>query len=154
MGWRPVHYLSNVAISVGTVMEPAGPEKGVGILTSAYLKDPTDTAWDNDAGMNEWRGFMRRHMPNGDMKDASFVFAYGVVQTLMHVLRACDGNFARENVMKQAAAIRDLEVATILPGIRINTSPTNFHPIRQMQLQRWTGTTWQRFGGVIEGANV
>ena len=135
-------------------MEPAGPEKGVSIVTSAYLKDPTDGAWDNDRGMNEWREFMRGQIPNGDMKDASYVFAYGVVQTLMHVLRQCEGNFSRENVMRQVANIRDLEVPTLIPGIRVSTSPTNFHPIRQMQLQRWTGQTWQRFGGVIEGANV
>jgi branched-chain amino acid transport system substrate-binding protein len=154
MGWRPVHYLSNVSISVGTVMEPAGPEKGVGILTSAYLKDPTDSAWDNDAGMNEWRGFMRANIPNGDMKDASYVFAYGVVHTLMHVLRQCEGNFARDSIMRQVAGIQNLEVGILLPGIKVSTSPTNFHPIKQMQLQRWTGTTWQRFGGVIEGANV
>ena len=155
IGWRPAfHYLTNVSVSVGTVMEPAGPEKGVGILTSAYLKDPTDPSWENDAGMNEWRAFMRAHIPNGDMKDASYPFAYGVVQTMMQVLRQCNGNFARDNIMKQVAAINGLETATALPGIKINTAPNNFHPIRQMQLQRWTGQTWQRFGGLIEGANV
>lgn len=155
IGWRPAfHFLTNVSISVGTVMEPAGPEKGVGIITSAYLKDPTDPAWDNDAGMNQWRAFMRENIPNGDLKDGSYPFAFGVVNTLMHVLQKCDGNFSRENVMKQVADIRDLEVPTLLPGIRVNTSPTNFHPIRQMQLQRWDGRTWRRFGGVIEGANV
>jgi branched-chain amino acid transport system substrate-binding protein len=154
VGWRPVHYLTNVSISVGTVMEPAGPEKGVGIITSAYLKDPTDPAWDNDRGMNEWRAFMRAQIPNGDVKDGSYPFAYGIVNTLMHVLHRCDGNFARENIMRQVADIRDLEVPTLIPGIRVNTSPTNFHPIRQMQLQRWTGQTWQRFGEVIEGAKV
>lgn len=155
IGWRPAfHFLTNVSISVGTVMEPAGPEKGVGIITSAYLKDPTDPAWDNDAGMNQWRAFMRENIPNGDMKDGSYPFAFGVVNTLMHVLQKCDGNFSRENVMKQVADIRDLEVPTLLPGIKVSTSPTNFHPIRQMQLQRWDGKTWRRFGGVIEGANV
>jgi len=154
-GWRPAfHYLTNVSISVGTVMEPAGPEKGVGIITSAYLKDPTDPAWDNDAGMNEWRDFMRRYVPNGDLKDGSYPFAYGIAQTLMHVLEKCRGNFSRENLMRQVADIKSLEIATLLPGVKVDTSPTNFHPIRQMQLQRWTGQTWQRFGGVIEGANV
>jgi branched-chain amino acid transport system substrate-binding protein len=154
LGWRPVHYLTNVSISVGTVMEPAGAEKGVGIITSAYLKDPTDPAWDNDRGMNEWRAFMRAQIPNGDMKDGSYPFAYGIVQTLMHVLGRCNGNFARDNIMRQVAGIQNLEVATLIPGIRVNTSPTNFHPIKQMQLQRWTGQTWRRFGEVIEGANV
>ncbi len=154
IGWRPAHYLTNVSISVGTVMEPAGPEKGVGIITSAYLKDPTDPAWDNDAGMNEWRAFMRAQIPNGDMKDGSYPFAYGVVSTLMQVLRQCGNDFSRGNLMRQVASLKDLEVPTLIPGIRVNTSPTNFHPIRQMQLQRWTGQTWQRFGEVIEGAEV
>ena len=154
IGWRPMHYLSNVSISVGTVMEPAGVEKGVGIITSAYLKDPTDNAWDNDAGMNEWRAFMRANIPNGDMKDGSYPFAYGIVQTLMHVLRACNGNFARDNIMKQVTGIQNLEVPTLIPGILVNTSPTNFHPIKQMQLQRWNGTTWARFGSIISGAEV
>ncbi|MBK1659961.1 ABC transporter substrate-binding protein [Paracraurococcus ruber] len=155
VGWRPAfYYLTNVSISVGTVMEPAGPEKGVGIITSAYLKDPTDPGWDNDAGMREWRAFMAKHIPNGDQKDGSYPFAYGIAQTLMQVLKQCEGNFSRESIMKQAASIRDFIPATLIPGIKVSTSPTNFHPIRQMQLQRWTGQTWQRFGGVIEGANV
>ena len=154
LGWKPIHYLPNVSISVGTVMEPAGPEKGVGIITSAYLKDPTDPAWDNDAGMNQWRAFMQKYIPDGDMKDGSYPFAFGVAITLMQVLRQCGNDFSRENVIRQATSLKDLEVPTLLPGIRVNTSPTNYHPIRQMQLQRWIGTTWQRFGGVIEGANV
>ncbi|TCZ65923.1 ABC transporter substrate-binding protein [Roseicella aquatilis] len=155
VGWRPAfHYLTNVSISVGTVMEPAGPEKGVGIITSAYLKDPTDPAWDNDPGMKEWRAFMAKYIPNGDMKDGSYPFAFGIAQTLMHVLDKCRGDFSRETIMRQVADIRDFIPATLIPGIKVATSPTNFHPIRQMQLQRWTGSTWQRFGSVIEGANV
>jgi branched-chain amino acid transport system substrate-binding protein len=155
IGWRPaVHYLTNVSISVGTVMEPAGMEKGVGIITSAYLKDPTDSAWDNDPGMNEWRAFMRSHVPNGDLKDGSYPFAYGVATTLVQVLRQCGNDLSRQNIMRQVASLKDLEIPTLIPGIKVNTSPTNFHPIRQMQLQRWTGQTWQRFGGLIEGANV
>ena len=154
LGWRPLHYLTNVSISVGTVMEPAGPEKGVGIITSAYLKDPTDPGWANDAGMNEWRGFMAKYIPDGDLKDGSYPFAYGVATTLMQVLRQCEGNFSRENLMRQVAAIRPLEVPTLLPGVTVSTAADNFHPIRQMQLQRWTGQTWERFGGVIEGAKA
>jgi branched-chain amino acid transport system substrate-binding protein len=155
IGWRPaLHYLTNVSASVGTVMEPAGPEKGVGIITSAYLKDPTDPSWANDAGMDEWRAFMRRYIPDADMKDGAYAYAYGAAQALMQVLRQCEGDFSRENIMKQVAQIKDLEPATLLPGIRVNTSPTNFHPIRQMQLARWTGRTWERFGGIIEGAQV
>jgi branched-chain amino acid transport system substrate-binding protein len=154
VGWRPMHFLTNVSISVGTVMEPAGPERGVGIITSAYLKDPTDPGWANDAGMNEWRAFMAKYVPDGDLKDGSYPFAYGIAQTLMKVLEQCRGDFSRESVMKQAASLNDFIPATTLPGIKVSTSITNFHPIKQMQLQRWTGTTWERFGGVIEGANV
>jgi branched-chain amino acid transport system substrate-binding protein len=152
IGWRPLHYLTNVSISAGTVMNPAGAEKGVGIITSAYLKDPTDPSWKDDAGMNEWREFMRRWFPEGDLTDASNVYGYGAALTLLQVLRQCgqDG-LSRESLMREAANIRDLEVPVLLPGVRVRTSPTNFHPIKQMQLTRWTGSTWERFGGVIEG---
>ena len=104
--------------------------------------------------MAEWRGFMARHMPDADQNDASYPYAYGASKTLEHVLRQCGDGFSRENVMKQATNIQDLELPTLLPGIRVNTSPTNYHPIRQMQLQRWTGSNWERFGTVIEGVRV
>jgi branched-chain amino acid transport system substrate-binding protein len=104
--------------------------------------------------MNEWRAFMAKYVPDGDLKDGSYPFAYGIAQTLMKVLEQCRGDFSRESVMKQAASLNDFIPATTLPGIKVSTSTTNFHPIKQMQLQRWTGTTWERFGGVIEGANV
>ena len=153
IGWRPaLHFLTNVSISAGTVMIPAGAEKGVGIVTSAYLKDPTDPAWRDDAGMAEWRAFMQRWFPDGDPTDASNVYGHGAAATLVQVLRQCGRDLSREALMREAANLRDLELAVLLPGIRVNTSPTNFRPIRQMQLARWTGSTWERFGGVIEGA--
>ena len=155
IGWRPaLEYVTNVSISVATVMQPAGAEKGVGIITSAYLKDQTDPAWRDDAGMNEWRGFMAKHMPDADLNDGNYVFSYGVSKTMEHVLRQCGNDFSRENIMKQATNIQNLEVPTLIPGIRVATSPGSYHPIRQMQLARWTGGTWERFGSVIEGANV
>jgi len=155
VGWRPaIHYLTNVSISVGTVMEPAGPEKGVGIITSAYLKDPTDAGWNSDAGMNEWRAFMQKYIPDGDMKDGSYPFAYGVAQTMVQVLKQCGRDLSRERVMQEVANIKDFVPATLIPGIKVATSPTNFHPIRQMQLQKWTGSTWERFGAVLEGASI
>jgi branched-chain amino acid transport system substrate-binding protein len=154
IGWRPTHYLTNVSVSVAAVMQPAGPEKGVGAVTSAYVKDPTDPSWRDDPGMNEWRGFMQRHMPDADQTDVNYTFAYGVSKTMEHVLRQCGNDLSRENIMKQATNIQNLEIPTLLPGIRVSTSPTNYHPIRQMQLARWTGSTWERFGGVIEGAQV
>jgi ABC-type branched-subunit amino acid transport system substrate-binding protein len=155
IGWKPaLHYLTNVSISVAAVMQPAGPEKGVGIITSAYLKDPTDSVWKDDPGMTEWRGFMQRHMPEADQTDGNYSFAYGVSKTMEHVLRQCGNDLSRENIMKQATNIQSLEIPTLLPGVRVSTGPTNYHPIRQMQLQRWTGSTWERFGSVLEGARV
>ena len=151
IGWKPLHLLTNVSLSVASVMVPAGPEKGVGVITSNYGKDATDPAWANDPGMNEWRAFMQKYLPGADMKDNNYVYAYGVSMTMLQVLKQCKGDFSRANIMKQAANLRDFEVPTSLPGVKINTSPTNYHPIRQMQLQRWDGKTWVRFGPIISG---
>jgi branched-chain amino acid transport system substrate-binding protein len=151
IGWKPLHLLTNVSLSVAAVMVPAGPEKGVGVITSNYGKDATDPAWANDPGMNEWRAFMQKYLPGADMKDNNYVYAYGVSMTMLQVLKQCKGDFSRANIMKQAANLKDFEVPTSLPGVKINTSPTNYHPIRQMQLQRWDGKTWVRFGPIISG---
>jgi len=151
IGWKPLHFLSNVAISVGSVMNPAGPEKGIGIISATYGKDPTDPTWKDDPGMNQWRDFMKKNLPNGDMTDASYTYGYGVSLTMLQVLKQCNGDFSRENIMKQAANLKDFGLPTLLPGIKINTSPTNFHPIRQMQLEKWNGKTWELFGDVISG---
>jgi branched-chain amino acid transport system substrate-binding protein len=154
IGWKPAHFLTNVSISVASVMTPAGPEKGVGIITGAYGKDPTDPTWANDAGMNQWRAFMKKYMPDADMTDANYIYAYGVSLTMMQVLKQCNGDFSRENIMKQTANIKELELPTALPGIKVNTSPTNFHPIQQMQLEKWNGKTWVLFGEVISGTGT
>ena len=151
LNWHPMFFMTNVSISVGAVMTPAGPENGVGIITTGYMKDPTDPAFKDDAGMNEWRAFMAKYMPGADLTDANYCFAYGVAMVLTQVLKQCNGNFSRENIMKQAANLHDAYDPVLLPGIKVNTSPTNFHPIKAMQLQKWTGSTWERFGGVIEG---
>jgi branched-chain amino acid transport system substrate-binding protein len=152
LDWHPTFFLTNVSISVGSVMTPAGPENGVGIITTGYMKDPTDPGFKDDPGMNEWRAFMAKYMPGADMTDASTTFAYGVSMVMWQVLKQCEGDFSRANIMKQAANLHDAPDPVLLPGIKVNTSPTNFHPIRAMQLQKWTGTTWERFGNVIEGA--
>jgi branched-chain amino acid transport system substrate-binding protein len=149
IGWKPAHFLSNVAISVGAVMTPAGPEKGIGIITATYGKDPTDPTWKDDAGMKQWRDFMKKNLPDADQTDANYVYGYGVSLTMLQVLKQCNGDFSRENIMKQAANLKDFELPTLLPGIKINTSPSNFHPITQMQLQKWDGKTWVLFGDVI-----
>ena len=154
IGWQPMHFLSNVSISIAAVMRPAGPERGVGIITSAYQKDITDPTWANDPGMNSWREWMRKYLPEGDITDSGYATAYNASTTMLQVLKQCEGDFSRENIMRQVANLHDLEVPLLLPGIKVNTSPTNFHPIRHMQLQKWSGEHWERFGDVIEGANV
>ena len=151
MGWKPLHFLTNVSASVGAVINPAGPDKAVGIITSSYGKDPTDPTWKDDKGMNEWRGFMKAHIPDGDLADSGYTFSYGVCTTLLQVLKQCGNDLSRENILKQASNIKDMEIPTLLPGVKVGTSPTNYHPIRSMQLSKWTGTTWQLFGDVITG---
>jgi branched-chain amino acid transport system substrate-binding protein len=153
LNWHPTFFLTNVSTSVGSVMAPAGAENGTGIITTGYAKDPTDPAFKDDAGMGQWRAFMAKYMPGADLTDANYVYGYGVSTVLMQVLKQCDGDFSRANIMKQAANLHDAPDPVLLPGIKVNTSPTNFHPIRAMQLQKWTGTTWERFGDVIEGSS-
>jgi branched-chain amino acid transport system substrate-binding protein len=152
--WKPTFFMTNVAISVGTVMQPAGPEKAIGLLSTNYLKDPTDPSWHDDADMKRWRAFMAKYIPEGDTTDAATVFAYGICTTMLGVLQQCNGDFSRTNVMRQAENLHDMDNPILLPGIRINTSPTDHRPIKAMQFQRWDGKTWVRFGGLIEGASV
>jgi branched-chain amino acid transport system substrate-binding protein len=152
--WKPMFFMTNVSNSVGTVMQPAGPEKAVGMVSTAYLKDPTDPGWTDDAAMKTWRAFMAKYMPSGDTTDASTVFAYGISMTMVQVLKQCKGDFSRANVMKQAESLHDVDIPVLLPGIKISTSVTDHRPIKAMQLQRWDGKTWARFGGLIEGASV
>ena len=152
LGWKPLHLLTDVSLSVAAVINPAGPERAVGLIAAAYLKDAGDPAWKDDAGMNEWRAFMKEYMADSDIADSNYPYSYGVGGTIMQVLKQCGGDFSRENVMKQATNLQSLQLPTLLPGIVVNTSPTDYHPIKQMQLQRWTGSRWELFGSVIEGA--
>jgi len=151
LGWKPLFFLSNVAVSVGAVINPAGPEKAIGIISTNYLKDAVDPTWKDDPGMNEWRDFMAKRMPGADISDAGYVYAYTVSRTLLQTLQQCNGDFSRENVMKQATNLHDLELPTMLPGIKVNTSPSNFRPVRAMQLERWDGKSWVLFGDIIQG---
>jgi len=152
LGWKPLHFLTDVSGSVAAVINPAGPERAVGIVLGGYLKEVSDPAWSDDPGMNEWRAFMKEYMPDADIADANYAFSYGIGVTTMQMLKQCDSNFSRENILKQATNLQDLQIPTLLPGVVVSTSPTNYHPIRQLQLQRWNGTRWERFGSVIEGA--
>jgi len=153
LDWKPLFFMSNVSTSVGAVIKPAGPENAIGMISARYTKDPNDPTWKNDAGMNEWRDFMAKRMPGADTADSNYVFAYSVSKVMLQVLKQCEGNFTRENIMKQAANLHDLELPTLLPGIKVNTSPTNYRPIRQMQLAKFDGTHWVPFGDVITGAD-
>jgi branched-chain amino acid transport system substrate-binding protein len=149
IGWKPVHYVNNVGASIGAVLVPAGLEKSIGLISTAYLKDPLDSAWKDDKGMKDWYAFMAKYYPDGDLKDGGNVFGYAAAQTLVQVLKQCGDNLTRENVMKQAASLKDLQLAILLPGIKINTSPTDFAPIQAEQLIRFDGKQWVRFGEVI-----
>ena len=152
LGWKPLFFMSNVSVSVGAVITPAGPENAVGMLTGTYLKDPTDPQWNNDPGMKEWRAFMNKYLPGADQTDGNYIAAYAVSDTMLKVLKMCNGNFSRENVMKTATNLHDLDNPLLLPGIKINTSPTNYHPITAMRLARWNGKTWELFGQLIGGS--
>lgn len=154
IGWKPTHFLTNVSVSVGSVITPAGSDRAVGIISAGYNKDWTDPDWQKDPGMQQWLAWMKQYLPDADPNDNNYVYAYGVGSTAAQVLRQCGNDLSRENIMKQAASIKDLEVPTLVNGIRVNTSPTNYHPIRQMQLMKWNGQSWERFGSVIQGADV
>jgi branched-chain amino acid transport system substrate-binding protein len=151
LGWKPVHILNNVANSVGGVLAPAGFENAKGILSTQYYKDPTDPAWANDAEYKEWLAFMQKYFPDGDRTSSFTVYGYAAGLTLVEVLKNCGDNLTRENVMKQAASLRDLEIPMLLPGIKVNTGPRDFFPIEQMRMQRFDGQRWELFGPVING---
>jgi branched-chain amino acid transport system substrate-binding protein len=149
--WKALHILNNVSASVGSVIRPAGYQNAQGIISAQYLKDTTDTQWDNDPGMKAYLEFMAKDFPEGDKLDNGTVVGYGVAQTLVQVLKQCGDDLTRENVMKQAASLRDFRTEVLLPGIAINTSPTDFAPISQLQLMRFKGEKWELFGDVISG---
>ncbi|WOH65770.1 ABC transporter substrate-binding protein [Bradyrhizobium sp. BWA-3-5] len=151
IGWKPLHFLNNVSASIGSVIKPAGMENAQDIISSQYLKDPTDAQWKDDKGMKAWNEFLDKYYPEANRADASVMFGYTVAQGLVHVLKACGDNLTRENVMKQAASIKDLELDGLLPGIKVNTSPTDFAPISSVQLIKFKGETWERFGEILSG---
>jgi branched-chain amino acid transport system substrate-binding protein len=149
--WKPLHIVSNVSASVGGVMKPAGFENAQGILSAAYAKDGADPQWDNDPGMKKFFAFLDKYYPDGDRRDGALVFGYGVAQTLAKVIEMCGDNLTRENVMKQAASLKDFAPDTLLPGVKINTSTTDYAPIEQLQMMRFKGDKWDLFGDIING---
>jgi branched-chain amino acid transport system substrate-binding protein len=149
IGWKPVHYLNNVGASVGSVLKPAGLDKSVGVITTNYLKDYTDKQWANDAGMKKFEEFMKKYYPEGNLADASNVYGYTAARTLEQVLKQAGDNLTRDNIMKQAASLKNLELDTLLPGIKIATNAKDFAPIESVQLARFNGSQYELFGDVI-----
>jgi branched-chain amino acid transport system substrate-binding protein len=147
IGWKPVHYLNNVSASVGSVLVPAGLDNAVGLISTQYLKDPTDPQWATDKAYLDWLEYMKKYYPGGDLKDASNVFGYNVAQGVVQVLKQAGDNLTRENIMKQAASM-DFTLPMLLPGVNVKTGPDDFYPIEREQLIRFTGKSWERFGKV------
>ncbi len=149
IGWKPTHFLNNVSASVGSVIKPAGFENSQDIISAAYLKDVSDPQWKDDAGMKAFLEFMTKYFPEGDKLDGGTVVGYGVAQTLVEVLKKCGDDLTRANVMKQAASLKDFRTEVLLPGIKINTGPSDFAPISSLQLMKFKGEKWDLFGDVI-----
>jgi branched-chain amino acid transport system substrate-binding protein len=149
--WKPMHIVTNVSASVGAVIKPAGFENAQGILSAAYAKDGADPQWDNDPGMKKLFAFTEKYYPDANKLDGAVVYGYGAAQTMVKVLEMCGDNLTRENVMKQAASLKDFTPDTLLPGVKINTSATDFAPIEQLQMMRFKGEKWELFGDIISG---
>ncbi len=152
IGWKPVHILNSVSNSIGGVLQPAGFEASKDILSTFYLKDPIDPTWKDDSGYKEWFAFMDKYYPDGDKTNVFTVLAYTVAQALVDTLKRCGDTLTRENVMTQVASIKDLELPMLLPGIKMNTTPTDFFPLKQLQMGRFDGKAWELFGPILTGA--
>ncbi len=150
IGWKPVHYLNNVSSSLATVLKPAGLEASRGLITALYMKEVTDPQWRNDKGFQEWVAWMKKYYPDGALDDQANGYAYNVAILMAQVIKQCGNDLSRENIMRQAANVKDLELPLLLPGIRINTSPTDFAPIEQEQLAKFDGERWVNFGDLFD----
>jgi len=150
--WHPVFLLNDAAASISTALNPAGIENSAGSISATFLKDPSDQAWNNDPAIKDWLSFMDKYYASGDKSSSAALFGYAAAETLVQVLKQCGDDLSRENVMRQAASLRDFEPSVLVPGIKINTGPENFRPIRQMRLVQFDGRTWQSIGDVIENA--
>jgi ABC-type branched-subunit amino acid transport system substrate-binding protein len=150
LGWKPVHILDINAVSVGAVMQPAGLENSKGVISTNYGKDPADPTWKDDAGMKNYFAFMAKYFPEGD-KDSLFnTYGYSTTQLLIEVLKRCGDDLTRENVMKQAASLKDVKLDMALPGMSGSTSPTDYRVNKQMQMMKFNGERWELFGPIIE----
>lgn len=151
VGWNPLHIISNVSASIGSVIKPAGFENAQGLISASYLKDPSDPQWDNDPGMKEFQAFLSKYYPEGNKRDVLLITGYALAETLAQTLKQCGDDLTRQNVMKEAANLKNWRTEALLPGIKVNTSPTDFAPISQLQLMRLKGAVWELFGEVISG---
>jgi ABC-type branched-subunit amino acid transport system substrate-binding protein len=151
LGWKPLHILNNVSASIGSVLKPAGFEQAQNIVSAAYLKDATDPQWQGNADMRSWNAFMDRYLPGSDKTDSNYIFGYSIARTMVRVLHQCGDDLTRDNVMRQAARLSEFQPGLLLPGISIYTSATDFAPIEQLQLMKFSGQTWRLFGKVISG---
>jgi len=149
IGWKPAQYLNNVSGQVTTTMKPAGFENVQGVITAAWLKDPTDHQWDNDDELKIWREWMAKYIPNGNLGDVNYVYAYSVSFLMEQTLKKCGDNLTHENLMRQAANHQKLRVPGLLPGITVSTSATDFYPVQAVQLQRFKGESWELFGDIM-----
>ncbi len=152
--WKPAQYLNNVSASVTATMKPAGFDNVQGVITAAWLKDPTDHQWDGDADMKEWRAYMAKHMPDANVGDGNYVYAYAVATLMRETLTKCGDNLTRQNVMHQAASHKNLRLPGLLPGITVSTSATDFYPVQAVQLSRFKGETWELFGDVMHNEST
>ena len=151
LGWKPLHILNNVSASIGSVLRPAGFENARGIITTTYLKDPTDPALAKDPGLMAWTAFMDKYYPEGDKTNSSNVSAHATAALLVQVLKQCGDNLTRENVMRQAANLKDVELEMLMPGIKVNTSPKDYFPLEELQMRRFSGERWESFGPIMSG---
>jgi ABC-type branched-subunit amino acid transport system substrate-binding protein len=152
INWHPVFILDSAAASIATALKPAGLENSAGVISASFLKDANDPAWKDDASVKEWSLFMSKYYASGDKDDSAAVFGYAAAQTLAQVLKQCGDDLSGENIMRQAASLKDYQVPMLLPGIAVNTDAGNFRPIRHMRLVQFDGRTWQSIGDVIESA--
>jgi branched-chain amino acid transport system substrate-binding protein len=149
LDWKPIFFMSNVSASVPVVLEPAGLESSIGLLSSAWAKDPLDPAFENDPGMKDWRAWMSKYLPGQDVRRPSFRYGYNSAAALVQVLKQAGSDLSRENIMRQATNLRDLELPMLLPGIKVSTSPTDYYAVQQLQLMRFDGNRWVRFGDLV-----
>jgi ABC-type branched-subunit amino acid transport system substrate-binding protein len=152
LNWHPVFILDHMASSIATALKPAGSENAVGVITAAFLKDADDPAWKDERATDDWQAFVDKYSRGGGKDDGAAVFGYAAAETLVQVLKQCGNDLSRQNVMKQAATLKDYQNSALLPGIKISTGPFNFRPIRQMRLVQFDGRTWQSIGDVVETA--